>query len=82
MYLDISSIRHDSLGGRRHWAMLEDEATNCKHIFFLRKKSDQVDMISSWLKGLKDKYKMQYNLYIVIMLEKIRNLKKNVMLMD
>ena len=48
MYLDISSIRHDSLGGRRHWAMLEDEATNCKHIFFLRKKSDQVDMISSW----------------------------------
>ena len=47
MYLDIMSIRHDSFGGRRHWAMLVDEATRCKHTFFLRKKSDQVDMISS-----------------------------------
>ena len=55
MYLDISSTRHDSLSGRRHWAMLLDEATRCKQ----KKKSDQVDMISSWLKGLRDKYKMQ-----------------------
>ena len=39
--------------------MLVDEATRCKHSFFLKKKSDQVDMISSWLKGLKDKYKIQ-----------------------
>ena len=38
-------------------AMLVDEATRCKHSFFLKKKSDQVEMISSWLKGLKDKYK-------------------------
>ena len=59
MYLDIPSIRHDSLGGRRHWAMLVDEAPRCKHSFFLKKKSDQVAMISSWLKGLRDKYKMQ-----------------------
>ena len=56
MYLDISSIRHDSLSERRHWAMLVDAATRCKHSFFLRKKSNQVDMISS---GLRDKYKMQ-----------------------
>ena len=59
MYLDKSSIRHDSLGGRRHWAVLVDEATRCKHSFFLKKKSDQVDIINSWLKGLRDKYKMQ-----------------------
>ena len=39
--------------------MLVDEATRCKHSFFLKRKSDQVDMISSWLKGLRDKYKMQ-----------------------
>ena len=26
-YLDISSKRHDSLSGRRHWAILVDEAT-------------------------------------------------------
>ena len=51
MYLDISSIRHDSLGGRRHWAMLVDEATRCQHSLFLAKNSDQVDMMSSSLKG-------------------------------
>ena len=59
MYLDISSIKDESLDGRRHWAMLVDEATRCKHSFFLKKKSDQVDMVSSWLKGLKDKYNIQ-----------------------
>ena len=61
MNLDISSIRQESLGGRRHWEMLVDEATRCRHSFFLKKKSDLVDMISSWLKGLNDKYKIQEN---------------------
>ena len=82
MYLDISSIKDESLGGRRHWAMLVDEAARCKHSFFLKKKSDQVDMVSSWLKGLKDKYNIQVKLFVVIMLEKTRNLKKNVMQTD
>ena len=52
-------MKYDSLGGRRHWGMLVDEATRCKHSFFLKKKSDQVDMVISWLKGLKNKYKIQ-----------------------
>ena len=51
--------KDESLGGRRHWAMLVDEATRCKCSFFLKKKSDQVEMVSSWLKGIKDKYKIQ-----------------------
>ena len=59
MYLDISSIGHESLSGRRYWAMLVEKAARCKHMFFLKKKSDQVDMISSWMKGLEDKYKIQ-----------------------
>ena len=59
MYLDISSVKDESLGGRRHWAMLVDEATRCKHSFFLKKKSDQVNMVSSWLKGPNNKYKIQ-----------------------
>ena len=59
MYLDISSMKDESLGGRKHWAMLVDEAARCKHNFFLKKTSDQVDMVSSWLKGLKDKHKIQ-----------------------
>ena len=28
MYLDISSMKDESLGGRKHWAMLVDEVTN------------------------------------------------------
>ena len=82
MYLDISSIKHEGLRGRRHWAMLVDEATRCKHSFFLKKKSGQVDMICSLLKILKDKYKIQVKFIHCDMLEKTSNLKKNVMLMD
>ena len=62
MYLDISSMKEESHGGRRHWAMLVEEATRCKHGFFLKKKSDHVDKVSSWLKGLKDKHKIQVKL--------------------
>ena len=82
MYHDMSSIRHDSLGGRGHWEMLVDEAMRCKHSFVLKMKSDQVDMISSWLKGLRDKYKMQVKFICCDHAEKKRNLKKNAMLMD
>ena len=39
--------------------MLVDEATKYKHSFFLKKKLDQIAMISLSLKGLKDKYKIQ-----------------------
>ena len=56
MYLDISSMRTASLGGRKHWSMLVDEATHYKKSFFLRKKSDQEDEVAVWLLGLKTKY--------------------------
>ena len=36
IYLDISSIKDESLCGRRPWVMLVDEATRCKHSFFLK----------------------------------------------
>ena len=59
MYLDTSSIKDESLSGKKRWAMPVDKVTKCKHSFFLKKKLDQIEMISSWLKGLKDKYKVQ-----------------------
>ena len=34
MYLDISSMRKPSMGGRQHWVMLVDEATEYKKSFF------------------------------------------------
>ena len=45
MYLDISSMRKPSMGGRQHWVMLVDEATKYKKSFFLKKKNEQVEPI-------------------------------------
>ena len=50
MYLDISSMRKPSMGGRQHWVMLVDEATKYKKSFFLKKKHEQVEPIIDWIK--------------------------------
>ena len=51
MYLDISSMRKPSMGGRQHWVMLVDEATKYKKSFFLKKKNEQVKPIIDMDKG-------------------------------
>ena len=58
MYLDISSIRKTSMGGRQHWVMLVDEATKYKS-FFLKKKNEQIDPIIDWIKAFKARHKIQ-----------------------
>ena len=45
MYLDISSMRKPSMGGRQHLVMLVDEATKYKKSFFSKKKNEQVEPI-------------------------------------
>ena len=59
MYLDISSMRKPSMGGRQHWVMLVDEVTKHKKSFFLKKKNEQVEPIIDWRKGLKARHKIQ-----------------------
>ena len=59
MYLDISSMRKPSMGGRQHWVMLVDEATKYKKSFFLKKKNEQVEPIIDWIKALKVRHKIQ-----------------------
>ena len=59
MYLDISSIRKLSMGGRQHLVMLVDEATKYKKSFFLKKKNEQVEPIIDWIKALKARHKIQ-----------------------
>ena len=51
MYLDISSMRKPSMGGRQHWVMLKS--------FFLKKKNEQVEPIIDWIKALKARHKIQ-----------------------
>ena len=56
MFIDISSFKHESMGGKRHWLIVVDEFSDYSHSFFLRKKSDQTVVIPIWIKGLKTKY--------------------------
>ena len=56
MFIDISSFKHESMGGKRHWLIAVDEFSDYSHSFFLRKKSNQTVMIPIWIKGLKIKY--------------------------
>ena len=59
MYLDISSMRKPSMGGRQHWVMLVDEGTRYKKSFYLKKKNEQVEPIIDWIKTLKARHKIQ-----------------------
>ena len=56
MFIDISSFKHESMGGKRHWLILVDELSDCSHSFFLKRKSDQIELFPNWIKELKAKY--------------------------
>ena len=45
MFIDISSFKHESTGGKRHWLIAVDEFSDYSHSFFLKRKSDQTVMI-------------------------------------
>ena len=42
--------------GERHWLIVVDEFSDCSHSFFLRRKSDQTELLPTWIKQLKAKY--------------------------
>ena len=56
IFVDISSFKHESMGGKRHWLIAVDEFSDCSHSFFLRRKGDQTIVIPIWIKGLINKY--------------------------
>ena len=56
LFIDISSSKHESMGGKRHWFIVVDEFSDCSHSFFLKKKSDQIELFPIWVKVLKAKY--------------------------
>ena len=56
LFIDISSFKHESMGGKRHWLIVVDEFSDCNHRFFLKRKSDQIETIPIWIKELKEKY--------------------------
>ena len=56
LFIDICSFKHESMGGKRHWLIVVDDFSDCSHSFFLKRKSDQIEMIPIWIKELKAKY--------------------------
>ena len=55
-FMDISSFKHESMGGKRHWLIVVNEFSDCSHSFFLKRKSDQIELFPIWIKELKAKY--------------------------
>ena len=56
LFIDISSFKHESMGGKRHWLIVVDEISDCSHGFFLKRKSDQIELLPVWMKEMKAKY--------------------------
>ena len=56
LFIDISSFKHECMGGKRHWLIVVDEFSDCSHSFFLKRKSDQIELLPVWMKELKAKY--------------------------
>ena len=57
--IDICSFKQVSRGGNRHWLIVVDEFSDCTHTFFLKKKSDQIQIMLMWVRGLSKKYKIE-----------------------
>ena len=55
LHIEISSVKHKSKGGAKFWLQIADGATSKKWSFFLKKKSDQYDVIEKFLLELKVK---------------------------
>ena len=56
LFMDISSFKHESMGGKRHWLIEVDEFSDCSHSFFLKRKSNQIELFPIWIRELKTKY--------------------------
>ena len=58
LFKDISSFKHESMGGKRHRLIVVDKFSDCSHSFFLKRKSDQIELLPIKIKELKAKYGM------------------------
>ena len=56
VFIDISSMMYPSAGGKKHWLLIVDEATDSTHSSFLKKKSDMIEIMLIWTTNLFKKY--------------------------
>eukprot|EP01083_Nonionella_stella_P004795 13981_1 len=58
LFIDISSPKTKSIGGSKHWLLVVDDCSDNTFSFFLKKKSDQYDVLIGFVKDLKAKHGM------------------------
>ena len=56
VFMDICSFKQVSRGGHRHWLIVVDEFSDCNHSFFLKRKSDQIQIMLIWIRSLSKKH--------------------------
>ena len=59
IFIDISSFKHVSRGGNRHWLIVVDEFSDYAHSFFLNKKNDQTKILPMWIRGMAKKHRIE-----------------------
>ena len=52
VFMDICSFKQVSGGGYRYWLIVVDEFSDHTHSFFLKRKSDQTQIMLIWIRGL------------------------------
>ena len=57
--MDICSFKQISRGGNRHWLVVVDEFSDCIHSFFLKRKSDQTQIMLIWIRSLSKKHNIE-----------------------
>ena len=62
IFIHMSSMMYPGAGGKKHWLLIVDEATDYTHRFFSKKKSDMIKIMLIWIKTLFKKYHIRlYN---------------------
>ena len=59
VFIDISSFKQVSRGGNKHWLIVVDEFSDYTHSFFLKKKSDQLNILPTWIKDIAKKHRIE-----------------------
>ena len=60
-----------TFGSKKHWLLAIDDSSNYIWSFFLKEKSNLVDISIGIIKNLKNKYNLHIHFYAVIMQDKI-----------
>ena len=59
VFMDICAFKQVSRRGNRHWLIVFDEFSDCTHSFFLKRKSDQTQIMLIWIRCLSKKHNIK-----------------------